>query len=201
MKLFFETLLALAQNAVNDALALDPVTKKSLSQLQNRFIAIHIENLSAPLYIHIHQEQIFFSLRAPQTLDLTLRAKAKDLWHLSQKNQTPSQHIEIQGNMHIAQQLGKMMHDFDPDWEEMLTQKMGDVPGHALAQTLRHAHAYGKQLGLSIMQNSADYMVDEQPMIAAKSSIDTFIHDVDSVRTRCDRLATRVHLLINKASV
>jgi ubiquinone biosynthesis protein UbiJ len=194
MKLLLETLLTLGQNVVNYALSLDPHTQNALSELQNRCIAIHVLSLEKTIYLHIDAHKMFLSLRAPKAVDVTIQASPKNLWHLSQKTPTPHQQVQMQGNMHVAQKLSHILHDFAPDWEEALAHTLGDVAGHALAQTIRHAHAYVKQTAAHILQQSADYVVDENSMIAAKPSVDYFIDEVDKVRTQCDRLLVRVHL-------
>jgi ubiquinone biosynthesis protein UbiJ len=194
MKLLLETLLTMGQNVVNYALSLDPHTQNALAELQNRCIALHILSLENTIYLHIDAQHIFLSLRAPKTIDVTITASGKSLWHLSQKTATPNQEVQMQGNMHVAQKLSHILHDFQPDWEEALTHTLGDVAGHALAQTLRNAHEYVKQTAAHILKQSAAYVVDEDPMIAAKPSIDHFIAEVDKVRTKSDRLLVRVRL-------
>lgn len=194
MKLLLETLLSAGQNVVNYALSLDPYTQNALTELQNRCVAVHISSLDKIIYLHIDAQQAFFSLRAPQNVDVTISASSKSLFNLSKKTPTPSQHVQMQGNMHVAQKLSHILQDFHPDWEEALAHTLGDVAGHAFAQTLRHSLDYMKQTGLYILRQGASFVVDEDPMIAAKSSIDKFIDDVDQVRTKCDRLLVRAHL-------
>ncbi len=194
MKLLLETILTMSQNVVNYALSLDPHTQKALTELRNRSIALHVLSLEKTIYLHIDAQNIFFSLRAPKTVDVTITASGKSLWHLSQKTATPNQQVQMHGNMHVAQKLSHILHDFHPDWEEALAHTLGDVAGHALAQTLRSAHEYVKQTAADILKQGAAYVVNEDPMIAAKPSIDYFIEEVDKVRNKCDRLAVRVHL-------
>lgn len=192
--MLFETLLAITQNVCNYALSLDPHTQAALAPLNERCIKVRVEKLNKTFYVQITAQKIFLSEHASHTVDLSIHAKPKDLWQLSQQNHAPNQHIEMHGNMHVAQQLGKVMHDFKPDWEEALSQTVGDVAGVAIAQTLQKIHAYTKSVANALLQNSADYLTDEDKMIAAKASIDTFVKKVESTRTRCDRLWVRVHL-------
>lgn len=194
MKLLFETFLVMGQNVLNHALSLDPHTQQQLTQLQNRCIAVHITSLAKTIYLHIDAQQIFLSLHAPKTVDVFIASSVKNLWQLSQKTPTPQQEVKMQGNMHVAQQFSHILSAFHPDWEEALTHTLGDVAGHALAQSIRHAHAYAKQTAAYILRQSADYIVDEDAMIAAKPSIEQFIDEVDFVRTKCDRLLVRARL-------
>ncbi len=194
MKLLLETLLTMSQNVVNYALSLDPHTQNALIELQNRCIALHVLSLEKTIYLHIDVQHIFLSVRAPKAVDVTITASGKSLWHLSQKTATPNQEVQMQGNMHVAQKLSHILHGFQPDWEEALTHTLGDVAGHALAQTMRHAHEYVKQTAAYILKQGAAYVVDEDPMVAAKPSIEQFINEVDKVRTQCDRLLVRMRL-------
>lgn len=194
MKLLLETVLIAGQNVVNYALSLDPHTQNALTELQNRCIALHITSLDKTIYLHVDTQQIFLSLRAPKNVDVSISASGKSLFHLSKKTPTPDQHVQMQGNMHVAQKISHILQDFHPDWEEALTHTVGDVTGHALAQTLRNTHEYLKQAATYILRQSADYVVDEDAIIAAKPSIDNFIEEVDKVRTKCDRLLVRARL-------
>ncbi|MFA6036592.1 MAG: SCP2 sterol-binding domain-containing protein [Legionellales bacterium] len=194
MKLLLETLLATGQNVVNYALSLDPHTQNALTELQDRCIAIHILSLDKTIYLHVDTQQLFFNLRAPKNVDVSISASSKSLFQLSKRTPTPDQHVQMQGNMHVAQKISHILQDFHPDWEEALAHTVGDVTGHALAQTLRHTHEYLKQTAAYVLRQGADYVVDEDPMIAAKSSIDNFIEEVDKVRTKCDRLLVRARL-------
>ncbi|MGA2655015.1 MAG: SCP2 sterol-binding domain-containing protein [Gammaproteobacteria bacterium] len=194
MKLLLETLLATSQGVVNYTLSLDPHTQKALSELQNRCIALNIISLEQIIYLHIDAQQIFLSLRAPKDVDVTITASTKSLWNLSQKTPTPDQELQMQGNMQVAQKLSHILHDFHPDWEEALTHNLGDVAGQALSQTLRQAHEYTKQMAEYILKQGAAYVVDEDPMIAAKASIDKFIDEVNGLRNKCERLLVRARL-------
>lgn len=191
MMLFTETLLAFANEAIQKALALDPYTAAELNALHDRTIAVTVEKINKTIYMHIENQSIYLSLHSSHAIDLTITAAPKDLWDFAQQNHTPSQKISMQGNMHLAQQLSQIMQQFDPDWEEALSEKLGDVAGVAVAKILTRAHAYAKDITKTLLQNSADYVVDEVNVIAAKPSVDDFIHAVDKLRAQSDRLWVR----------
>ncbi len=195
MKLLLETLLANAERVLNVALSLDEQTQQALSELNHKNIALSLPTLSETLYFQIEHQTVFLSLRPPKTVDLKIHAPLKDLWSLAQKVQTPTQQVQISGNMHLAQRLGQIIQGFSPDWEEAVTDVLGDVAGHALAQLLRRAQRYAQTIAQALLQNSADYLVDEQMLIAPKASIAKFSDNVAHLRTQCDRLAVRINLL------
>ncbi len=194
MKLLLETLLNLGQNALNTALSRDAHTQHALNELQDCCIAMHILSLDKTIYLHIDMQKIFLSLRAPKSIDVSIRASAKNLWQMSNATPTPQQHVEIHGNIHVAQKLSQIFSGFQPDWEEALTHTLGDLVGHALAEVISHAHQYAKQMAQDILRQSRDYLVDEMPVVAAKPSIDAFITEVNQLRTQSDRIAARARL-------
>lgn len=101
----------------------------------------------------------------------------------------------LEGDMELASTVGKVLQNLRWDAEEDLSRIVGDIPAHQLAQTgSRIRHELGRQAA-SIAGMFAEYWLEEQPLVAKKSHLAQFSHDVDALREDAERLAKRIERL------
>ncbi len=79
-----------------------------------------------------------------------------------------------------------------PDLEAGLARVIGDVPAYGVGSLLRKAVDYGRASLATQAQNAGEYLAHEKRLLVPQAEARQFLDEVDALRERSDRLATRV---------
>ncbi|HEY0269326.1 MAG TPA: SCP2 sterol-binding domain-containing protein [Methyloradius sp.] len=122
------------------------------------------------------------------SLPIALRLLAKD--------ETAAKHAQLEGDTELAMTLSKVMQNLEWEYEEDLSQVIGDIPANKIATFGRETAAGIKKQSLNAADMLAEYWQEEQPMIAKKRHVEKFVTDVDTLREDAERLGKRFEKLI-----
>lgn len=117
-------------------------------------------------------------------LPLLLRLLAKD--------EAAKLQIRIEGDTHLATELGKVLSNLRWDYSDDLSKVVGDIPAHKIDQFGRHAVSSVKNTGINLAQMLSEYWQEEQPLIAKQRHVEQFNTDVDTLRADVARFEKRL---------
>ena len=100
--------------------------------------------------------------------------------------------LEIEGDAITGQRFAALLNELNIDWEELLSQRIGDVPAHILASGVSKLMAWSKDTHATMKQNMAEYLVEEARLAASRVAVDTYLDQVDELRNDVARLSARV---------
>lgn len=100
--------------------------------------------------------------------------------------------VAVQGDSDFAEAIRFVVRNARWDAEEDLARLLGDRAAHRVAQAGRDALRFQARVVDSFARNLSDYWVEERPLIARRSDVERFVHDVDTLRDDVERLAQRV---------
>ena len=103
--------------------------------------------------------------------------------------------VRIEGDAELAQLIGQLVRELKWDAEEDLSKVVGDVPAFRLMQAARSLRGWGRDASQRLAENTAAFLVDEDPMLVRKSMAAEFAGDVAALRDDCARLEKRLELL------
>lgn len=106
----------------------------------------------------------------------------------------------LEGDTELAATLAKILRGMSWEYEEDLSKLIGDIPAHQIAEFGRKATTEIKSQSVNLAQMLSEYWQEEQPIIAKKRHVDTFNHEVDSLREATERLEKRIEKLSEKIS-
>lgn len=199
--------LVAMEQAVNAALALDPNTLRRLARLAGKVIAIDIRGSGMRIYVAPQANGLRLMGHYDGEVDTTLHGAPLSLLRMSTGRAGEglfSGAVTIEGDVEIGQQLQRIMHGLDIDWEEHISRLTGDVIGHQIGQTVRGIAGFGKQALTTFGLNLGEYLQEERGVLPANAQLDAFINDVDTLRMAVDRLDARIrrlhHALHNSAN-
>lgn len=187
--------LAALEQALNAALALDPVTLQRLAALQGKVIAVDIRGSGVVLHLAPQADGLRLMGHFDGSVDTTLRGTPLALLRMSASR--PGEglftgDVTIDGDVELGQRLQQILRRLDIDWEEHLSRLTGDVVGHQIGQALRGLVAFGKSAAQSLGLDLGEYLQEERRAVPTRSEVDAFIAEVDRVRMATDRLEARV---------
>ncbi|MEE9331829.1 MAG: SCP2 sterol-binding domain-containing protein [Methylophilaceae bacterium] len=152
--------------------------KTKLLILEDGALGIATDNADIDASIHI-----------PPSLALRLAAK----------DETAKLLINIEGDSHLAAELAKILQLMRWDFEEDLSQVMGDIPANKAALFSKKVFITAKKQSLNAVEMLSEYWQEEKPILAKKWRVEQFNNQVDTLRSDyarfekvLDKLAKRV---------
>ena len=192
-------LSALIETASQKVLASDPKTLEKLKKLDGKTIAIDIKKINISLFLQINSNSITFKPKRPEIVDVTLRAKPSSLFKIAQSGiedaKLDTGELEIEGDAIIGQRFAGLMNELDIDWEDLISEKIGDVPARLLFETFSKVQSWAQDTQETMTQNLAEYLTEEAKITAHSDQVDEFINGVDVLRNDVARLEARLSRL------
>ncbi len=194
--LLIETGLAATQRLLNGILRKgDQKTLQQLTALAGRSIEIDVSDSNLTLYILFGREGIELLRQSPGEISTTIRGRLMALRQLAGKGQGMPAEVTIEGDVDLAQRLQTVIDELSIDWEEILSQGVGDVVAHSFLSQLRRASRYRQTVDSNLRQDLHDYLLEEARLLPQKDETENLVDDIDRFRARIDRTQARLNRL------
>lgn len=100
--------------------------------------------------------------------------------------------VTLSGEAALASALEAVLRDLSWEAEEDLSRVLGDVAARRIAQAGRAWIAGQRRLAGNLAQALAEYVTEEQPLLAERSEAQRWIGEVQALREDVERLEKRV---------
>lgn len=188
-------LSALFETASKTVFATDPDTLEKLARLAGKRIAVNIKKVDLTFYVLIETDHIAF-ISATDDIDVRLKAKPSTLLKIARDGMEDAEldkgELEIEGDAIIGQRFASMLNSLDIDWEELLAQRVGDVPARIAFDFLTKAQQWQADAKTTIQKNLNEFLVEEAQIVSHASQVDHFVQAVDMIRNDTARLQARL---------
>ena len=191
---FFDRLSA----AVREAADTDPGLRSTLEELDGRKIILKFTDLDRQLGICVEEGSIIESEVTDDEADIVIEGTLSAVTKLAfskSKNPNRIEGVEIHGDMKLAQRLIRMFESVEIDWEEILANRIGDVPARQVGNMVRwgRRNLFGDDSPLS--DRVRNLLTDQKQHLPKRSRVDQFQDDVDTLQADLDRLDRRMDRL------
>ena len=191
--------VAALEFAANRALALDPSSRARLAALAGKSFHLHCTEPAVDLFLLPQTDRLGFAAQWEGDITAALSGTARDFSKLLAAEDPAAELINgnlvVRGDSRALQELQQVLKQLDLDWEQPLTNSLGDVAGHALAQGLRKGFGLLHYAGKQLQRQVRDFVVEESDWLAPRWQVEQFNSDVDRLAMDCDRLEARVQKL------
>lgn len=189
-------LLKPLEKLLNHYLSNDAEKAAQLAKLSGKVIQINLNPLHFTCYIHIDNDQLRLSKQTDTPANTIISGTPFSLMQtLNQKGMTLSEEVSITGDLLLIQTLKNIFLSIDMDWEESLSQYMGDVAAHTACQWFRKITQYQQYAVKSFVRNSKEYWQEELKYFPPRAELEDFFNDVDVIRNDVERLQARIDFL------
>lgn len=103
--------------------------------------------------------------------------------------------VRLSGDAEFAQALAFVLQNLRPEPEEELSRFIGDAAAQRLVGFLRASASQWKQIAENMLDNTAHYVVTENPMVVGRDELDAFNQDVNRLRDTVARIEKRIDFL------
>lgn len=100
--------------------------------------------------------------------------------------------VHVTGSAEFADALGFVLRNLRWDFEEDLSKGIGDIPAHRIAGLVNAFGAWQRQAARNLAENVAEYLTEEQPMLAKPAEVADFVACVAGLRDDLERLERRI---------
>lgn len=98
----------------------------------------------------------------------------------------------VDGDMDLAAAISHVMANLRWEFEEDLSQVVGDVAAHRIGQSLRRLSGWPGDAGQSLAVGIAEYLTEERHLLATPLRAEEFTKEVDELRDAVERLEKRL---------
>lgn len=191
-----------SEQLLTPQLTQDAQTQAKLAKLAGKNIAFEIKKINQTLYFLPQTDALLIETEAPSSIDVTIRAKPSTILKIARDGmdnaELESGELEIAGDAITGQRFAKLLSELNIDWEELLAQRIGDVPAHILSSGFSSLLTWGKGTSSALKDNMNEYLVEEARLLASHSAVNQYLDGVDALRNDTARLAARIQQLKNR---
>ncbi len=175
-------------------LALDPHTLEAARAMKGKIIAVEFLGLGQTIYFA--PGSLGFELLDAYAGDVHVRIRGTPLalLRMARGEETAgfSGEVEIMGDLELGRHLQSMLASFDIDWEELLSQSLGDIAAHQIGNVVRDLSAWARAARHTLAEDIVEYLRNEARMLVEARKIAEFLDAVDALRSDVDRLEARL---------
>lgn len=177
----------------------DPTTLERLGELDGKVIALDFESTDVTVFMFPTLAGIRLRNEWDGEVDVHMRGTPSELLKMGMAGKAPITpgkiNIKLEGDLHVGQQFKKILDDMQIDWEELLSQHVGDIAAYHTSRFVRGMHKRIREAVKATATNSSEYLRFEAEILPADWRVDEFINSVDKIREDVDRMAMRVERL------
>ncbi len=194
-----------AEVALNQAITLAPTSHQALAELSGTLLGVEITSLEMTLYLALNPgpEVALFS-HCEETPDAFVRGSIEDFTALIASDDPAAtlinSGIELEGRSASLIRLQQVIARMDIDWEAPLVERLGDVMGHQLAESLRGLFRWGEGARKSLKRQLSEYLLEEGRLTPPKLELEHFFEGVQTLSMQVERAQVKVEKLIAKAA-
>ncbi len=137
---------------------------------------------------------------ADDTANVSIRINPADLPQVLADTSRAFAYVNIAGDAEFAKVISEVANGLRWEAEEDLAPLVGDIAAVRMAQAAREAAGTARAGGRKLLENLAEYLLEENPMLLYRSVGDSFAADVSVLRDDVERLAKRIALLEKRAT-
>lgn len=192
--------LAAVEAAINKALTYDPATAQALAKLEPQVLAVYTRMPDARLFILPTADGIILQQVYEGEITAEIRGSVSDLafMALSGSINLKDSGVEIIGRSSFVSELHAIFKQLDLDWEELLSQLLGDILGPQAAKLIRLRLGWLNDRKDNFTRLGTEFLTEELRSLASKPELEYFYQQVDELRFGTDRLQARFDALVQK---
>ena len=180
-------------DTINTLLRTDSTVAAACAAQAGHVVAIEATDLNTRYCLHIHSDHITIE-RGDTTADTTIRGTSVALIKMA-LNSSQASHLDIHGNIHLAQWLQQLAQKTQIDWEALLAQHIPDGTAHQVVATSQRVKRWLGKQWQQLKRDCISYAQEEKDLLTSPIQIEQFYTDIAQLRDDTDRLSQRVERL------
>jgi ubiquinone biosynthesis protein UbiJ len=132
-------------------------------------------------------------------IDATVHIPPSLALRLLAKDEAAKSYIKIDGDVHLATEVSKVLQLMRWDIEEDLSKAVGDIAAFKIGEVSKNTFAEVKKQTVNVAEMLTEYWQEEKNILTKKRHLEQFIQQVDTLRNDVERLEKRLEKLASTA--
>jgi len=194
--------LATAEAAIERALRYDPASRRALGQLAGKVLALQFTQPEVTVYVLPDEQGLTLAGHWEGDVDTRLTGKLWDFVRMARGEQTSlaGTGVQLEGSTALVQALQRIARQLDIDWEEALSEVLGDVAGHQGAEWLRTGGDWLQAREAQARRLFSEFLTEEARLLPSRPELEDFYRAVDDLQMGVDRAEARMRQLFDEGS-
>jgi len=201
--LFFESLLSPVASAINHGIDDNDEAQALCDALEGRSLRIAAKPLPISILISAADGMVDLSSDTQQPADAEITGTLIELNRLMFiDNQAPIRegHVEVTGDIEIADRFRDLLLCARPDMEEKLADWFGESMAAQFANVARDTRDWVADVTEDLTERMSDYLHEDSEQLPEQKEINEHFNDVDKLVNDIERLEARTRRLAEKQS-
>jgi len=194
-------LVAIMELALNRALQLDEHTLERVIELQGKIIGIDLLGFDIQFYLAPALDGVQVLAEYEGEADTFIRGTPVSMLRTAVSDDRSTLfkgQVVIDGDMQLGQKFQHILDDLELDWEEPLSQMLGDVAAHQIGDVVRQFSGWAKSAINSLTLNTSEYFQEETRDVVNPVEVERFANQVDKTRADVDRMEQHIQKMTKK---
>ena len=186
----------LLSNAINAYLRLDPESDKRMKHLQGKVITIEIMPFHLLFQLSCLHHGVSVTQGEQHPSDAKITGTLMQLFGMALAKKGRQNRLKegprFEGDISLGQDILALFDECHIDWEEALSQYIGDIPAHHGMRLLKKVGAALQNINTSFTDSVQEYLHEEVTWFPSREMMNDFLSDVDQLRHDVDRLEVKM---------
>lgn len=182
--------------AVNKLSTLDPTFTARSQSLVGKRLLVEVKEAKVPLTFVVGEKRIDVLSSKGEDNDCAIKTSLSALKELKDPNQITKlikeEELSLTGDLLVAQQFSQLLKETDIDWEEHLSEYLGDGLAHKVASRFAHFAAVLDSKNQDFDRIITEFAQDEVKVTPHPTEVVDHHKKVNQTRAKVDKLAARI---------
>lgn len=179
--------------AINHLLAQEPWARDKLMPHAGKVACIDTGLVTVRL--KVAADGLLESAATDAAANVTVRIKLSDLPLIMQNRERAFSYVKVEGDADFANTISQLSQSLRWEAEEDLSKWVGDIAAVRLVASARLALDTIQSTQQKLAENTAEYFLEENPMLMRPQAVADFTADVTRLRDDVERLVKRIEKL------
>ncbi len=181
---------------INTYLQLDPASNQRLMKLQDRVVTMEFLPFHILFQCRFTTDGVTVSAEEIEQACTIIRGTPLQMLGVmvnkDQRQRFFAEDLSIEGDVELGQQVVALFDELEVDWEEQISQVIGDVPAYHMGRFASKLKTWFSETEKKWAEDVSDYVQEEAKWLPPQEAMQDFFSDVDILRMDVDRMDARV---------
>ena len=186
--------------ALNRVLAMDPEAAAMMEPLDGKLLGVSLGGINTSFYARVSGARLEIVEQPGIAPDLVIEGGVLDLAMLgmaaSPESVMRDRRITMSGDVELAHAMKTLLQAFDPDWEEALSQIVGDFLARKTGVGVRSLRDWLATARTSVTDTVGEILTEEKRLLPTRLRYQQHQVEVERLRDDVERLSVRIDRLL-----
>ena len=186
--------------ALNRVLAMDPEAAAMMEPLDGKLLGVSLGGINTSFYARVSGARLQVVEQPGIAPDLVIEGGVFDLAMLgvaaSPESVMRDRRITMSGDVELAHAMKTLLQAFDPDWEEALSQIVGDFLARKTGVGVRSLRDWLATARTSVTDTVGEILTEEKRLLPTRLRYQQHQVEVERLRDDVERLSVRIDRLL-----